>query len=244
MSTPITVAIFDLDDTLFAHRTAVRDGIAAHLASIVPDVDAVHEQDRWDELEEQHYSRYLAGELSYLGQRHARVRDFMHPHGVAFDLDTDAEEWFDTYLVEYRRAWTLYDDTLPCLDRLDDMGLRIGMITNGIRPFQMAKMDALGLTDRLEHIITSHEFGIPKPDARIFEHAVAQFGVEPGCAVYIGDRLETDGMGAAAAGLMGVWLDRSGGAPEAERQMAAGAGVRIIRSLSELPALISLPARE
>ncbi len=240
----ITVAIFDLDDTLFAHRTAVRDGIAAHLAAVVPDADAAREQDRWDELEEQHYSRYLAGELSYLGQRHARVRDFMHPHGVAFELDTDAEKWFDTYLIEYRRAWTLYDDTLPCLDRLDDMGVRIGMITNGILDFQMAKLDALGLTNRIEHLVTSHEFGYAKPDARIFEHAVAQFGVEPGSAVYIGDRLATDAMGAAAAGLTGVWLDRSGGATAAEVAAAAGAGVRIIQSLAELPAVISYAARE
>ncbi|CAN5551487.1 HAD family hydrolase [soil metagenome] len=235
----ISVALFDLDDTLFAHRKSVRDGFAAHIAQHVPGADPATELDRWDELEETHYSRYLTGELSYLGQRHARVRDFVEPHGLSFTLDADAEEWFETYRVEYRRAWTLYDDTLPCLDALDALGVRIGLISNGIHDFQMAKLDALDLTRRIEHIVLSGEFGAAKPDPSIFLHACVAFGVEPSSAVYIGDRLHTDAIGAARAGLTGVWLDREWAASAAELGEARAAGARVIHSLSQLPALIA-----
>ena len=236
--TAITVAIFDLDDTLFAHRKAVRDGIAAHVVATIPGVDAAAHQDRWDELEEHHYHRYLTGELDYLGQRRARARDFMAPFGVRLEADSAAEEWFTVYLTEYVRAWTLHDDALPCLDALAAAGIRIGMITNGDRDFQQAKLDAMGLDHRLEHLVTSGEFGVAKPDPLIFAHACEVFGVAPSAAVYIGDRLQTDAVGAARAGLSGVWLDRSGAATAEELAEAAASGVVIISTLAELPALL------
>lgn len=234
----VTVAIFDLDDTLFAHRRAVRDGIAAHIGKQLPGVDAAAHQDRWDELEELHYHRYLTGELDYLGQRRARARAFMEPFGVEFVEDRSAEEWFEVYLLEYVRAWTLHDDALPCLDALAAAGIRIGMITNGDRDFQQAKLDAMGLDRRLEHLVTSGEFGIAKPDPRIFAHACEVFGVAPSDAVYIGDRLQTDAIGAASAGLGGVWLDRSGAATAEELAATAASGVAVIRTLAELPGLL------
>lgn len=231
----IELALFDLDDTIFAHRKAVRDGIAAHLGSRA---DATL-QDRWDDLEEHHYSRYLRGELTYLGQRHARAREFMRPLGLEFETDQDAERWFETYLIEYRRAWTLYDDTLPCLDALAAADVRLGIITNGILDFQMAKLDALGLTSRMEHIVTSGEFGVAKPDARIFEHACSLFGVAPSAAAYIGDRLATDALGASAAGLLGVWLDRGEDATAEQLAQAEVAGAVVIHTLAALPPLLA-----
>ncbi|MEP6481351.1 MAG: HAD family hydrolase [Rhodoglobus sp.] len=236
----IAVALFDLDDTLFQHRQAVRDGIAAHLATHLPHVDAAAHQDRWDELEEHHYHRYLSGELDYLGQRRARARDFMAPFGIEYPQDDAAEAWFSTYLLEYERAWRLYDDALPCLDALEEKGIRIGLITNGELHFQVAKLDAMALAARLEHVIASGEFGVTKPDPRIFLHACAEFGVAPSAAVYVGDRLQTDAIGAANAGLHGVWLDRGGAAAAAAADDAAlaASGVRVISTLAQLPALV------
>lgn len=235
----IRVVLFDLDETLFHHRQAVRDGIGAHLAATVPGVDARAHLDRWDELEELHYHRYLSGELDYLGQRRARARDFMAEFGVSFESDASAEEWFETYLVEYVRAWALFDDALPCLSALAAAGIRLGMITNGIPSFQQPKLDTLELAAHFEHVVTSGEFGVAKPDPRIFLHACALFGVEPAQAAYVGDRLRTDAIGAAAAGLTGVWLLRGRAATADEIAEAEASGAHIIGTLAELPALLA-----
>ena len=61
----------------------------------------------------------------------------------------------------------------------------------------------------------------------------------PAQAAYIGDRLHTDAIGAARAGLLGVWLDRPGIATAEQRAEADAAGVPVIRSLEELPALLA-----
>jgi putative hydrolase of the HAD superfamily len=232
----ISVVLFDLDDTLFAHRRAVEDGVLAHLRSIgllEDELTAVTEARRWSALEEKHYTRYLHGELDYLGQRRAREIDFLAPYGVSFATDAEAEAWFETYLHEYRAAWTLHDDALAALRALS--GFRLGIITNGVTHFQQPKLDALEITPFFEHVITSGDFGAVKPDPSIFLHACSVFGVSPTEAAYVGDRLHTDAIGASKAGLLGIWLDRNGLATESERQAAGEAEVRIIRSLADLP---------
>jgi putative hydrolase of the HAD superfamily len=85
----------------------------------------------------------------------------------------------------------------------------------------------------------SGEVGAAKPHARIFQAACERFGVEPGDAVYVGDRLDTDAIGAASAGLRGVWLDRNGAATPDELRRAAASAVSVISTLDELPALLS-----
>jgi putative hydrolase of the HAD superfamily len=235
----IRVALFDLDETLFHHRQAVRDGIAAHLVSTLPGVDPLAHLDRWDELEELHYNRYLAGELDYLGQRRARARDFMAGFGVSFQSDAAAEAWFSAYLRGYVRAWALFDDALPCLAELAAAGIRLGMITNGIPSFQQPKLDTLELAAHFEHVVTSGEFGTAKPDPSIFLHTCALFGVEPAEAAYVGDRLHTDAIGASAAGLTGVWLLRERAASTDELAEAAASGSHVIASLDELGGLLA-----
>jgi hypothetical protein len=70
----LRLVLLDLDDTLVDHRGAVADGITAHLAARgLLDASDAAERDRavalWVALEEEHYHRYLAGELDYTGQR-------------------------------------------------------------------------------------------------------------------------------------------------------------------------------
>jgi putative hydrolase of the HAD superfamily len=236
----ISLVLFDLDDTLFAHRRAVEDGIVAYthgLGGALGALDAVAIPAHWNELEEVHYHRYLHGELDYAGQRRARVRGFLEPYGLTIEDDAEADRWFDAYFVEYQRAWKLHDDALPTLASLSH--LRLGLITNGDLAFQTHKIRSLGLETLFEHVVTSGELGFAKPDPRIFEHAASAFGVGPAAALYVGDRLHTDAIGAVNAGLTGVWLDRGGVAPTADRDSARASGVHVISTLSELPPLIA-----
>ena len=67
------------------------------------------------------------------------------------------------------------------------------------------------------------------------------FGVAAADAVYVGDRLHTDAIGAARApGCAGCGSTATGSRPPAERAEAAAAGdPALIRSLAELPALLA-----
>jgi len=243
MPAPVRVALFDLDDTLFAHRASVSAGLLAHVAALGDPYrlnDPAAEAAAWHEIEERHYHGYLTGELDYDGQRRARARDYAARHGVALD-DAAAAAWFAVFFEHYLNSWVLHDDALPCLDALSvrSPGIRFGMITNGDEAHQRRKVERLGLDSRFEHIVASGAVGVAKPDPRIFERACELFEVSPAEAAYVGDRLTTDAVGAARAGLTGVWLDRP--EPSAEHPAAAkvaeaeAAGVIRITGLAELP---------
>lgn len=55
--------------------------------------------------------------------------------------------------------------------------------------------------------VVDSEFGHPKPDPRIFEHAAAAAGLSPEEIVFVGDTPEADIAGARAAGCVAVWYN-------------------------------------
>ncbi|MGO2658655.1 HAD family hydrolase [Mycetocola reblochoni] len=251
--TAIDLVLFDLDDTLLDHRTAVERGIASHVTDgphRIADIDLESATRRWHELEHRHYHRYLAGELTMAGQRRARAADFVTEFHRAPADDAAADAWFDAYFERYRTSWVLFEDALRSLDALTASGAQLGLITNGDEDYQRVKLDRLGLSDRFLSPVFSGAEGVSKPDPAIFTTALARHGVDPSRAVYIGDRLRTDAIGAARAGLHGVWLTRGevdasalghGDAAPSPAQIdaeVAAAGVRRVSSLDEFTALL------
>lgn len=205
--------LFDLDGTLMDHDAAREAAIAAHL----PGGPALAEE--WRRLEALHYDAYAAGRCSFQEQRRRRVRGIHVAMGAAEPADAACDDWFAAYLARYRAGWAAFDDVLPALAVLADAlpGLRLGIVTNGEGEPQRAKLAAIGLTDRFPVFVASADVGMRKPDPGIFLRACEQLGVDPSAAAHVGDRLDLDAQGAAAAGLRGVWLDRAGtgGAPDA-----------------------------
>ena len=240
----ISVVMFDLDDTLFAHAASVRAGVLAHRTAHGGELaaaDEAAEWERWHALEEEHYPRFLTGELGFQEQRRMRVRAFVEPYGVDLSDDATADAWYAAYFDRYREAWHLHDDAIPSLNALERSlpGVRFGIITNADLEGQREKLHTVDALHRFDHVIASGEVGVAKPHPRIFEVAVETFGVAPEEAAYVGDRLETDALGAAGAGLTGVWVDRPGAATAEELERAAQAGVHVIRGLDQLAALLA-----
>jgi len=236
----IRAVLFDLDDTLFAHRESVEAGIGSYRAALggpLAEAEPAAEFARWNALEEEHYHRYLAGEVDFREQRRARARGFVAPYGIELD-DEAAEAWFETYLGHYETSWRLHDDVADCIAAIAPRSL--GIITNGELAFQSSKVLGTGLEQLIpiENVIASGVVGVAKPDARIFELAAAHLGVPPEEACYVGDRLHTDAIGAARAGMLGVLIDRRGVATREQLAEAAAEGVPVIRTLAELPALL------
>ncbi|TNV42982.1 HAD family hydrolase, partial [Corallococcus exiguus] len=117
-------------------------------------------------------------------------------------------------------------------------------VTNAPAEQQHAKIAAVGLADLLGTVVAVDSIGVGKPDARVFHEACRRVGADPGATLYVGDELDTDALGAAEAGLRGVWLDRPGrrrGGPHEvtpdRLARAREAGVAVVGSLTELPDL-------
>ncbi|HLJ12432.1 MAG TPA: HAD family hydrolase [Planctomycetaceae bacterium] len=221
------IIFFDLDDTLMDHSRAVRGAAIALHADLR--VGGTNEEfvGAWREAQRRHYPRFLTGELSYETVRRLRVRET-----VSAELgDDEADELFAEYMRIYQSQWMLFPDVLPCLDRLRDSGFAVGVISNGPSVEQRAKLRALVIEGRFQHILISEECGFAKPDRQIFQRACETAGVPPQDVVHVGDHYEVDVCGSRNAGLRAIWLNRLGcqrGPTDDE----------VIESLSELPAIL------
>ncbi|WP_433226803.1 HAD family hydrolase [Actinomadura formosensis] len=223
----LTTVLFDLDGTLLDHEGAAGEAIVRSF----PDADAGWLVRRWMELTEEAVDRYLAGDLDFTAQRRSRIVRLARELGLGTWGDARADAWLSEYVALYEAAWRPFPDVRAALDVLAGRGLRLGVITNGDAAQQRAKVEGLGLADLLPYVVASSEAGSAKPAAGIFRTACAGLGVPPGEAAYVGDRLVTDARGAAAAGLRGIWLDRSGDPPP-------DLEVTRITSLTALPGLL------
>jgi len=198
----IQAVFFDIDDTLVQHTAAMKAATVALHGRLAADVPFEEFHARWKAAHATHYPRFLRGEKSYAESARARVRDAVDPAIT----DAAADEIFATYLSEYESGWALYDDVIPCLDKLRHVPL--GVISNGRTIEQKRKLKTLGVADRFSCVCVSEDLGIAKPASEIFLHACRELRVAPGDALYVGDQYELDACAASAAGLQSVWLNR------------------------------------
>jgi len=103
----------------------------------------------------------------------------------------------------------LFDDAMPALNHLRELGLILGLISNVDRDITSLCQE-LGLSVLLQVVITSQEMGFNKPQPEIFQEALKQTGVKSSEAIYVGDQYQIDVVGANEAGMRGVLLDRGG----------------------------------
>jgi len=156
-----------------------------------------------------------------------RIIELMGGTGPA--VHAVAQEMYDDWAEHHH--FSLYDDVPDALRTLRAAGLQLGLISNSHRclaSFQ-AHFDLGGL---ITATVSSSDHGFMKPHPSIFRAALALVQVPAEAAVMVGDSLSHDVLGAMRAGLRGVWLARGG------RDTSHQAGVAVIGSLAELPALL------
>ncbi len=125
--------------------------------------------------------------------------------------------------------WEVFADVVPVLEEAHRRGLQQGIISDW-GPDLLPLLHQLDLTRRLDFVIASAVTGYAKPSAEIFRHALARAQLPPEQCLYVGDTYVQDVLGARAAGLHPVLIDREGHAPPLDCD--------VVRSLDELFTLL------
>jgi putative hydrolase of the HAD superfamily len=126
-------------------------------------------------------------------------------------------------------SYKVFDDVLPALGRLEQRGLRLGLISNFEGWLQKILVEQ-ELHESFDVSVISGLEGVEKPDPAIYRLAVQRAGVDPARAVHVGDSVAMDVVPALEVGIKAVLLDRVGRYPDS--------GYISIGSLEELPDLI------
>ena len=162
-----------------------------------------------------------------------RECEFIREVGIEKHVEQIAWELLQSghYLFAANSA-TLYDDVVPTLQRLQNAGFKLAIVSNWDTPLDPLT-ERLGITDYFDAIIASHDARVrsEKPDPHIFNYALAAVGVSAEAAVHVGDTYEADIVGARDVGIRPILLDRDG--TQADRWDET------IQSLSELPEMLT-----
>ena len=128
------------------------------------------------------------------------------PEEIASECATEIEQGW-----EVSENFELFEDALPVLDELRGAGLRLGLVSNGIRD-----LSEFVVHHRLDvdAVVGSRVHGFVKPHPTIFEAALQELGVAAAEAAMVGDSIEEDVEGARALGMRAILLDRENRHPD------------------------------
>lgn len=187
--------LFDLDDTLVDRQASLRI-FADELAEVyAEDLGEMGEEDLVRFIREADEGGYRPKAMFF-----KRLVEGLPWTRRPTQADI-GDFWFTTFPKCTQPAAGLYD----MLAALKEKGVPMGIVTNGSEASQDGKVDRLDLRVYMETVLVSEKAGIKKPDAGIFELALAHLGLPAAGVWFVGDHPENDMAGSAAVGLTPVW---------------------------------------
>ena len=194
MKREIKAVLFDLDMTLLDRDASLVKVLVDQHRRLRPFLGHIPQ--------EQFVRRFVE-----LDEKGHRTKEFCYGTLIAeFGISgMDENELTADYRENFQDHCMGFAGLMEMLDGLHAAGYQLGMITNGRFPFQLLNVQALGIEHYFETILVSEKEACRKPEAVIFERALAQMGVIAETAVFVGDNPEADVRGAQNVGMRGVW---------------------------------------
>ncbi|MEH7440689.1 HAD family hydrolase [Bacillus sp. JJ1122] len=115
------------------------------------------------------------------------------------------EQLLEDYLINFKNACMPFRNVQKVLETLSQMGIILGLISNGKRKFQRENLNALGIASYFDTILISDEVGLRKPDPLIFQMGLDNLSVSAEESIFVGDHPENDIKAAREAGMLGIW---------------------------------------
>ena len=180
---------FDVDGTLYRTVPALWDAIKGKILSKVIELRKSSEPEA---------QKYVDDRFKILGSSTK----------VLAELGIDAQDFFirafssvdiNKYISPDKKLETL-------INKLRQKYI-VGILSNGDINSVIRKITAVGLSPKLfSPLVATYEFGVVKPDPAPFLKVIEAAGVRPEESVYIGDREETDILGAKAVGMRTIMV--------------------------------------
>ncbi len=185
--------LFDLDDTLAPQATWL-DGAFAAVARRAADLDPA--------IDARSLHEALLAEAAAGSARGGIIDRALASLGLAIDVGLLVEAF-----RSYRPArFDPYPGALELLERLRTAGMGLAVVSDGDPDIQRAKLGLTGVAELVDAVVLSDELGRRhrKPAPLPFRTALAALEVTPAEAAFVGDRPETDLLGAARVGMATV----------------------------------------
>lgn len=223
---------FDLDNTLWDHR---RNSILVlekmfHENEITQKIDISF--DEWHDVFYQKneilWAKLRDKEITKEQLREQRFKKAFE----FFDVQDDALADFfeENYLKEMNQMSEVVPGATELVDYLKSK-YQLHIITNGFEEVSAQKIENAGMASAFQTLTCADEINVRKPDARIFEYAVAKANAKPQESLLIGDDWIADVIGATEFGMQAIFLDLL-------NENFQRDGVPVVKHLAEIHALL------
>jgi 2-haloacid dehalogenase len=189
--------VFDAYGTLFDFNAA----IARHRVAAGLDADRFSEIWRLKQIEYT-WTSTLAGRYVDFWTLTQRALDYTFARVPSVDRKL-RDDLLNTYL-----KLDAFSDARKVLRELKARGERTAILSNGSPAMLASAVEAAGLKDNLDAVLSVDAIKMYKPRPEVYALAAAHFSVKPAEVVFVSSN-RWDAMGATAFGFRTVWVNRA-----------------------------------
>jgi YjjG family noncanonical pyrimidine nucleotidase len=194
--------LFDADNTLFDFTQGEYDTFhklgEKYNFEVYPDL-----MKNYHEINKACWKAYEEGTLSQDRLRILRFENFIKYYNLNID-PINMEKDFTAILSSQTH---LIEDTHYVLAKLKEKGFKLEMITNGLVEAQYGRLRATDIEKYFSNVFVSGEMGCQKPDIEYFDKVLFSIKAKKEECLVIGDRLESDILGAMNSNIDSAWLN-------------------------------------
>lgn len=178
------------------------DAVESALAARVDEPEAVSRHWRTRSLQYTMVANHIDAYDTFYELNRDALQHALDTHGV--DLPADER---DEILAAYHEL-RVFDDVRDGIERIRDAGCECYVLSNGNPEMLASMVDYADIGDLLEGTISADEVETFKPSAELYRHAAARTGTPIDRIAHV-SALWFDVMGASAAGMTGIHLNRT-----------------------------------
>ena len=228
--------LFDMDDTILSFGVSAEEVWRSMSEEYAPRIDGFAPDDLFTTLSD--YAKWYWSDP----ERHRKGR--LHPDVMLYivtgALDSIgvkalsvASEMAETYSAVRERSARTSRGAIDVLRLLRSEGVRLALVTNGNAERQRRKVETHRLAPLFDYILIEGEFGLGKPDERVYLHALSQVGATPDEAWMVGDNLEWEVAAPQRLGMVGIWVDATGSGLPRSSEVRPDRTIRAVPELLE-----------
>ncbi|MCH8905559.1 MAG: noncanonical pyrimidine nucleotidase, YjjG family [Candidatus Heimdallarchaeota archaeon] len=191
----------DFDDTIVDYDISANKALEDILKdqNIAPERFEFIKRD-YEKINNSLWPKLEKGEMTIDQIRMKRFEILIANHalsGVPLKMDRD---YLDAFVIHTKTDDMLHEK----LVRIREKGLKISILTNGIKDVQHRRVERNGLLPLIDLLVTSEDIGKAKPAPDMFFHALDKLQLKKTEVLMIGDSLHSDIKGSQNAGIESV----------------------------------------
>ena len=189
----IKAVLFDLDMNLLDLFTAKNEAIDIAIQAMI---NAGLEMEREEALEKLKKEYFKDFEGSQVISNFLKNNDKYHPKILAAAINS--------YRKTKSELLKPYPEVIETLKELKSMNLKLAIVTDAPILKAFRRLDAVGVVDFFDEIVTFDDTGQKKPAPEPFKEALKRLNLSTEEAIHVGDWPERDVLGANGIGMISV----------------------------------------